>query len=221
MLYQIIFILKHKILWLDLGTLLPIIEESDNQEGNANKKTKSHAKEGLLSIEQLQNILEENNNAPSEEQSDPNCMKNKQLFKKRSYITILFFSVQYLVFQNNSESRLSSSKVFNSLNNIVHFVNLDPRLDAVSSSKFKHFFNFLRRTDSRATDMSLVQNKDNRVKFREIPIRHTDVDEVTVSMQETQISVPYINPFSILLLVFCLKLTVKVLTGTGTKNMCH
>ncbi|GAA5805889.1 hypothetical protein HPULCUR_011415, partial [Helicostylum pulchrum] len=43
---------------------------SDNQDGNTKKKTKSHAKEGLLSIEQLQNDLENNDKATSEDQSD-------------------------------------------------------------------------------------------------------------------------------------------------------
>ncbi|KAG2232830.1 hypothetical protein BDF21DRAFT_465037 [Thamnidium elegans] len=43
---------------------------SDNQDGNTNKKAKSHAKEGLLSIEQLQNDLENNDKATSEDQSD-------------------------------------------------------------------------------------------------------------------------------------------------------
>jgi hypothetical protein len=36
-----------------------IIEESDNQESSNNKKTKSHAKEGLLWIEQIQKDLED------------------------------------------------------------------------------------------------------------------------------------------------------------------
>lgn len=47
------------ILWIKLKELLEkIIEESDNGEINSEKKKKSYAKEGLLSIEQLQTDLE-------------------------------------------------------------------------------------------------------------------------------------------------------------------